>query len=49
MVKKNRALKVFSSITASTIVASSLFVGTLGGSTLAPKSAAAATKTWTIH
>ena len=44
MVKKNRALKVFSSITASTIVASSLFVGTLGGSTLAPKSAAAATK-----
>ncbi|SMQ58857.1 antibacterial peptide protease. Metallo peptidase. MEROPS family M06 [Bacillus sp. OV166] len=44
MVKKNRALKVFSSITASTIVASSLFVGTLGGSALAPQSAAAATK-----
>ncbi|PGY12432.1 immune inhibitor A domain-containing protein [Bacillus sp. AFS031507] len=44
MVKKNRALKVFSSITASTIIASSLFVGTLGGSTLAPQSAAAATK-----
>jgi immune inhibitor A len=44
LVKKNRALKVFSSITASTIVASSLFVGMLGGSTLAPKSAAAATK-----
>lgn len=44
MVKKNRALKVFSSITASTIVASSLFAGTLGVSTLAPKSAAASTK-----
>ncbi|MFL6559041.1 MAG: immune inhibitor A domain-containing protein, partial [Bacillus sp. (in: firmicutes)] len=44
MVKKNRALKVFSSITASTIFASSLFVSTLGGSTLSPKSAAASTK-----
>jgi immune inhibitor A len=44
LVKKNRALKVFSSLTASTIVASSLFVGSLGGSTLAPKSALASTK-----
>jgi immune inhibitor A len=43
LVKKKKALKVFSSITASTIVASSLFAGTLGGSTLAPKAAAAST------
>jgi len=37
-------MKVFSSITASTIVASSLFVGTIGSSTLAPKPALAATQ-----
>jgi immune inhibitor A len=44
LAKKNRALKVFSSITASSIIASSLFVGAVGGDTLAPKVASASTK-----
>lgn len=44
MAKTNRALKIFSSITASTIVATSLFAGTLVGNTSTPLSASAATK-----
>ncbi|MBT2687311.1 immune inhibitor A [Bacillus sp. ISL-47] len=44
MAKKNRALKVFSSITASTIVATSLFAGSIAGGTSAPQTVSAATK-----
>jgi immune inhibitor A len=44
LAKKNRALKVFSSITASTIVATTLFAGTLAGPTSAPQFASAASK-----
>ncbi|PLS18240.1 peptidase M6 [Bacillus sp. M6-12] len=42
MQKKNKALKVLSTVTASTIVASSLFVGSFAGSTFAPKQVSAA-------
>ncbi len=41
--KKKTALKVFSSITASTIVASTLFAGSFAGSTTAPTSVVAST------
>lgn len=45
MAKKNRVLKVFSSITTSTIIATSLFAGTLVGTTTsAPGNASAASK-----
>ncbi|MDF2857572.1 MAG: protease, partial [Neobacillus sp.] len=44
MVNKNRALKVLSSVTATTIVASSLFASTLVGSTSTPSKALASTK-----
>jgi immune inhibitor A len=44
LVNKNRALKVLSSVTATTIVASSLFAGTLVGSTSTPSKALASTK-----
>ncbi|WP_064091999.1 immune inhibitor A domain-containing protein [Rossellomorea aquimaris] len=43
MGKKKTALKVFSSITASTIVASTLFAGSFAGSTTAPTSVVAST------